>query len=242
MICDSRLLKTIKTGPKPKAWVVQQTAHYHCVRNWSWCRPLRPLCAWIRVGWHHSTLWRPWRTRRRWPVRPSRACIPGSCEGWERVTEKGAASEHSIWPFRRWQNVWNIKTSSHQVKEKVNQTLLHICLYIPLLLTKTTKISERFLSLWSHNFWKTRQLGDEGAQNRRRLHTESTPVNLKWTQMKKTWHILCRNAAVSEPQRELGGGGVDWKVWERGGRQIGHCCGRSPKQPVELSPPLCTHL
>lgn len=60
--------------------------------------------------------------------------------------------------------------------------------------------------------WVTRE-----HKNRRRLHTESTPVNLKWTQTKKTWHILCRNAAVREPQRALGGGGVDWKVWERGG-------------------------
>lgn len=41
-------------------------------------------------------------------------------------------------------------------KKKANQTLLYICLCIPLLLTKTTKISERFSSLGGgHTFLKT---------------------------------------------------------------------------------------
>lgn len=37
----------------------------------------------------------------------------------------------------------------------------------------------------------------------------------------KTWHILCRNAAVSETQRVPGGGGVDLKVGGWGGVRPG---------------------
>lgn len=42
---------------------------------------------------------------------------------------------------------WRQAVLNHQVKKKANQTLLYIGLCIPLLLTKTTKISERFSSL-----------------------------------------------------------------------------------------------
>lgn len=224
-----RLFKIIKIGPKPKARLMQQTGCYHCVRNWSWCRPLRPWCAWIPVGWHRSTLWRPWRMHRWWPPRPGQACIPESCEGGERITEQGAASEHSMWPFGRLQKVWNMETSGLDLPsdKKNNQTRLYVCLCIPLLLTKTTEISERRVGS-GHTFLKT----DRGVTRARTKPPASAhPGKPEIDSNQKTWHILCRNLLLARHSERWVGVGWTGRLREClggwGRHQAGLCCGHS---------------